>query len=51
MSAKERSREELNGGHDIGVMNRLAADLNVFHQLDKLTGNGGGIVGHLKMFL
>lgn len=37
------------GGDDIGVMNLLAADLEILHQLDELAGHGGGIVRHLKV--
>ncbi len=37
------------GSDDIGVMDLLTADLAILHQFDELTGNGGGVVRHLKV--
>lgn len=38
----------LHGGDDVGIVHLLAADLKTLHQFDKLAGDSGGIVRHLK---
>ena len=48
MGQQTRNVISAHGGHDIGIVDLLAAERELRQQLAELSGHSGGIVRHLK---